>query len=115
MRPTFLLNNDQQPVSCIAPKTQPHELRVGDRLKFAEEYETPWGYIPRGSCGFVEAVSEEDGMVTLFMEGSIPALWEWQHRLVLVPFLTDDVLPNLRLSARVNAPAIVARLVTSSV
>lgn len=113
MRPTFLLNTEMQLVSCLAPKTQAHALIIGCVLEFTQAYETPWGIIPRGARGFVENVDEDDGLVTLFMEGSIPALWEWQHKLVLMPFLTDDVLPAVRLTTRtirlVNADPNAAR------
>lgn len=72
--------------------SQPHALSIGHMLELTREYPTPWGPIPDGTKCYVEEVHDDDGTAVLFVEGAIPALFNWRNRLVIVPFATNDLL-----------------------
>jgi len=92
MRPTFLLNQDNQLISAIAHKSH---LSVGMCLMLTREYDTGYGLIPAGTKGWIEVVHPEEGCVQVRWEGAEPALYAWGNVLILVPFSTDDLTDAL--------------------
>lgn len=83
--------------SAVVDNAEPHPLQVGDRLYLEYGFSTPWGEIPAGLECIVDAVNDEDGMVELYVPQYVAALEPWGKYIVLIPFLTDDVLCLFRL------------------
>jgi hypothetical protein len=100
MRTTFAFDLDLRPISVNAPIAQPHVLRVGDVFFFAAAYSTEYGDVPEGTKVFVQHVADEDGATWLRAEGDVPALFHWDNLIVIVPYLTEDLLPCLRAAIR---------------
>lgn len=91
MRPTFLLNEHHTPVSALVNRDQEGALSVGINIELVKDYHNEYGRIPAGTKGFVDYVDRESGQANVHMEGSAPALIQWENTLVLFPFTTDDL------------------------
>lgn len=100
MRTSFALDLDLRPISVNAPKDQPHVFRVGDVLWLTSDYPTPYGDVPADTKLFVQSITEDDGALWLRAEGDVPALFNWDNELVVVPYDTDDLAMCLRAAIR---------------
>lgn len=113
MRPTFLLDLNQRPVSAIACHTNPHAMRKGMRVTLSAPFDTGSGTLPANSTGLVTAVDDAEGIVEFTMDGQHGALYLWKNKLIIVPFETEDLIALLRCQAADRGETIVRRAMHS--
>ena len=99
MRPMFTIDATGHLVSDIeeADNARPRIIVVGSRFEFEKPYTTPWGDVPAGVTATVTEVHDETGELDLEVKEKVPALYFWSNLLIMLPFMSDDLIACLHL------------------
>lgn len=100
MRPLFTVDASGHLVSDIIEADETPlstAIIIGSHFEFEKPYSTPWGDVPVGVIATVTEVHEATGELDLEVHEVVPALFYWQNVIIMLPFMSDDLVSCLRL------------------
>lgn len=98
MRPIITVDANGHLISDLTEATDTRvPIEVGSHFEFETAYSTPWGEVPVGVVATVTEVHVDTGELDLEVTQKIPALFLWSNLLIMLPFMSDDLMRCLRL------------------